>query len=58
MPGHLSLALLIGQVSLMVAAPAYLIWSGWAGARLLLGRRDLLIARPTTLDGLRPGEAR
>jgi hypothetical protein len=57
MPGHQPLVLLIGHVSLLVAAPAYLIWSGWAGVRLLLGRRDLLLAGPATPDGLRPDEA-
>jgi hypothetical protein len=57
MPGHQPLALLIGQLSLVVAAPTYLIWSGWAGVRLLLGRRDLLLAGPATRAGVRPDEA-
>jgi hypothetical protein len=53
MPGQPP-ALLVGGLSLVVAVPTYLIWSGWAGVRLLLGRRDLLLARPPTADGLRP----
>jgi hypothetical protein len=57
MPGHQPLAQLVGHLSLVVAAPTYLIWCGWAGVRLLLGRQDLLMARPPTPDGLRPDEA-
>jgi hypothetical protein len=56
-PGQRPLALLIGQVSSAVGAPAYLLWSGWAGVRLLFGRQDLLLARPPAA-GIRPGEAR
>jgi hypothetical protein len=48
---------LVARVSTAVAVPAYLIWSIWAGVRLVLGRQDLLIARPPTTDGLRPGAA-
>jgi hypothetical protein len=33
-----------GSVALAVAAPSYLVWSLWSGVRLLLGRRDLLVA--------------
>jgi hypothetical protein len=43
-PGQNPLALLIGGLSLVVAAPTYLIWSAWTGVRLILGRRDLLQA--------------
>jgi hypothetical protein len=57
MPGDRPLAVLIGNLSLAVAAPTYLIWSGWAGVRLLLGRQDLLTAWRPTPDGLRAGEA-
>ena len=58
MPGHQPAALLIEHWSLLVgAALTYLIWSRWAGVRLLLGRQDLLLARPATSDGLRPDEA-
>jgi hypothetical protein len=57
MPGQESAALLIGKWSSAVAVPAYLIWSVWAGVRLLRGRQDLLMARPPTPDGLRPGGA-
>jgi hypothetical protein len=56
-PGHEPLALLVGRLSSAVAAPTYLIWSGWAGVRLLLGRQDLLTAWPSAPDGLRPDEA-
>jgi hypothetical protein len=59
MPGHQPAALLIGHWSLLVgAALSYLVWSGWAGVRLLFGRQDLLMARPPTPDRLRPDEAR
>jgi hypothetical protein len=58
LPGHEPLALQIGHLSSAVALPAYLIWSGWAGARLLLGRQDLLMAWSPTPDGVRPDEAR
>jgi hypothetical protein len=57
MPGQQPLALLTGQLSLVVAAPTYLIWSGWAGVRLLLGSRDLLVAQPPSPDSQRPDEA-
>jgi hypothetical protein len=57
MPGQQPLALLTGQLSLVVAAPTYLIWSGWAGVRLLLGSRDLLVAQPSSPDSQRPDEA-
>jgi hypothetical protein len=50
--------LLIGRLSSAVAVPTYLIWSGWAGVRLLRGRQDLLGARPCTADGLQLDEAR
>jgi hypothetical protein len=53
MPGQEPLALLAGRVSMAVAVPAYLLWSGWAGVRLLLGRRDLLVAGPAP-DAWRP----
>jgi hypothetical protein len=56
LPGHQPLALLVGQLSSAVAAPTYLIWSGWAGIRLLLGRQDLLMAWPSTPDGMRPDQ--
>jgi hypothetical protein len=46
--GHQTLALLVGHVSMLVAAPTYLIWSGWAGVRLLRGRQDLLMAQRST----------
>jgi hypothetical protein len=55
--GHQPLALLVGHGSLVGTALTYLIWSAWAGVRLLLGRQDLLMARPPTPDGLRPDEA-
>jgi hypothetical protein len=35
----------VGLASMVVAAPSYLVWSLWSGARLLLGRGDLLVAR-------------
>jgi hypothetical protein len=57
LPGHQPLALLVGQVSSAVAAPTYLIWSGWAGVRLLLGRQDLLRTWRPIAHGLRPEEA-
>jgi hypothetical protein len=50
--------LLVGHVPLVAAALSYLIWSGWAGVRLLLGRQDLLLAGAPGPDGLRPDEAR
>jgi hypothetical protein len=53
MAGQQPLAFTIGHLSTAVAAPAYLVWSGWAGARLLLGRQDLLMAWPPTPDGSR-----
>jgi hypothetical protein len=49
--------LLIARLSSAVAVPTYLIWSVWAGVRLVLGRPELLSAEPPTPDGLRPGEA-
>jgi hypothetical protein len=57
MPGQQPLALVVGSLSSAVAVPTYLIWSGWAGVRLLLGRQDLLMAGPPTPDGSRPDEA-
>ncbi|MCW6003617.1 hypothetical protein K1W54_03340 [Micromonospora sp. CPCC 205371] len=43
-PGQQPLAVLVGGLSTAVAVPAYIIWSGWSGVRLLLGRLDLLTA--------------
>jgi hypothetical protein len=38
-------AMLIGEVSILVAAPAFLVWSAWAGVRLLLGHQELATGR-------------
>jgi hypothetical protein len=46
MPEHQALAYQIGRLSSAVAAPTYLVWSAWAGVRLLFGRQDLLLAWP------------
>jgi hypothetical protein len=56
--GQEQLELLVGRLSLLVAAPTYLVWSCWAGLRLLLGRQDLLLAWPAVPDSPRPGDAR
>lgn len=56
--GQEQLELLVGRLSLLVAAPTYLVWSCWAGLRLLLGRQDLLLSWPVVPDGPRPGDAR
>ncbi|GAA1027602.1 hypothetical protein GCM10009557_09620 [Virgisporangium ochraceum] len=42
----------------LVTMSTYVIWSAWAGVRLLLGRQDLLMARPPGPAGLQPDEAR
>jgi hypothetical protein len=57
LPGSPALPVLVGHLSLL-AVPAYLVWSGWTGVRLLLGRPDLLVARPAGPAGARPGEVR
>ena len=56
--GHRPPGLLVGHVPLVAAALSYLIWSGWAGVRLLLGRQDLLLVRPRTPGDPQPGVAR
>jgi hypothetical protein len=56
-PGQRPLAVLVGGLSTAVAVPAYVLWSGWSGVRLLLGRPDLLIAWPPIPPVVRPDEA-
>jgi hypothetical protein len=41
-PGLRPLAGASGLLSLLALVPTYLVWSGWAGVRLLRGRRDLI----------------